>query len=811
MIHNSFPKGFANGSRDGLMSSEDKELLSHILPEQINANRADIDNLNEIHEDLKEDYNAHKNNKSNPHNVTKGQLGLGNVDNTSDLNKPVSNATENRISEVEDIANLALQTARDKVSAIPFDTKADLDAWLAVAANVASLKVGTSFYIIESGTPDYWWDGTTIQILETEKVDLSNYLTLTGNSSNTKVTFTEATSLAKITSGSKLSTLFGTVSKAVSDLISLISKVGTTDISGLGSTVTGAISAISTSYVKKSGDDMSGNLSLNNTTGGDISFSLLRGSAADWRILSSGGNLYIQNNWTTVKGDYFDVFTLSFNTGHATLKGTLTAAGFSGDGASLTNLNASNLNSGTVPVARLATSGATAGSYGPSADASPAHAGTFSVPYITVDKYGRVTAISTKTITLPSDNNTDTKNTAGSTNTSSKIFLIGAASQAANPQTYSHDTVYVGTDGCLYSNSTKVSVEGHTHNYAGSSSAGGDATNALKLSGYSASSSATNNTIALRTSGGYLYATYFNQSSSAETPTTSSYIIYANSDGFFRKSSLENIKSILGLGTAAYTASTAYAAASHSHSYLPLSGSSAMTGSITMGGNRIGNIAGTYNATANARYAYSALEIRENGLVGSAQSDIGYAPSIGFHWANRCAGQLVLQYDGSFAFLGQSGSYGPLRAGNITGDKVYNAIWNDYAEWFEKEDLNEEFEPGDILTWNETGVTKTTSAFDEMVVGVYSDSYGHIIGGEQLDNMEDNVKKFVPLGLCGRVNVKVTGKVRRGQLIVSSDIPGVGQAVSPAEKGYAVSVGRALENKNTEGIGLVKIMVALSN
>ena len=51
---------------------------------------------------------------------------------------------------------------------------------------------------------------------------------------------------------------------------------------------------------------------------------------------------------------------------------------------------------------------------------------------------------------------TDTKNTAGSTNSSSKLFLIGATSQAANPQTYSHDTAYVGTDGCLYSNSNKV-------------------------------------------------------------------------------------------------------------------------------------------------------------------------------------------------------------------------------------------------------------------------------------------------------------------------------------------------------------------
>lgn len=51
---------------------------------------------------------------------------------------------------------------------------------------------------------------------------------------------------------------------------------------------------------------------------------------------------------------------------------------------------------------------------------------------------------------------TDTKNTAGSTDSSKKLFLIGAETQAANPQTYSHDTAYVGTDGKLYSNSKEV-------------------------------------------------------------------------------------------------------------------------------------------------------------------------------------------------------------------------------------------------------------------------------------------------------------------------------------------------------------------
>lgn len=46
------------------------------------------------------------------------------------------------------------------------------------------------------------------------------------------------------------------------------------------------------------------------------------------------------------------------------------------------------------------------------------------------------------------DTNTDTKNTAGSTNSNSKLFLIGATSQAANPVTYSNSQIYA-TNGTL--------------------------------------------------------------------------------------------------------------------------------------------------------------------------------------------------------------------------------------------------------------------------------------------------------------------------------------------------------------------------
>lgn len=52
---------------------------------------------------------------------------------------------------------------------------------------------------------------------------------------------------------------------------------------------------------------------------------------------------------------------------------------------------------------------------------------------------------------VPTDTNTDTKNTAGATASDSKLFLVGAASQGANPQTYSNANVYA-TAGRLYSN-----------------------------------------------------------------------------------------------------------------------------------------------------------------------------------------------------------------------------------------------------------------------------------------------------------------------------------------------------------------------
>lgn len=57
----------------------------------------------------------------------------------------------------------------------------------------------------------------------------------------------------------------------------------------------------------------------------------------------------------------------------------------------------------------------------------------------------------------------DTKNTAGSTDSDKRLYVIGATSQTANPQTYSNALVYIGIDDCLYSNGTKVLTAHQTY------------------------------------------------------------------------------------------------------------------------------------------------------------------------------------------------------------------------------------------------------------------------------------------------------------------------------------------------------------
>lgn len=149
--------------------------------------------------------------------------------------------------------------------------------------------------------------------------------------------------------------------------------------------------------------------------------------------------------------------------------------------------------------------------------------------------------------------------------------------------------------------------------------------------------------------------------------------------------------------------------------------------------------------------------------------------------------------------------------GYSTFNRAYNAVYNDYAELFPR---GEATEPGDIIALD-------TSCEDEQyvkatldsirVVGVHSDEYAYLIGGEKPRNGEDflayNIEKYIPVGLAGRCKVKVLGAIKKGQDIIPTNIPGVGRAFDEDKddrKLLRKSIGFAVENSTDEDIKLVR-------
>ena len=92
-----------------------------------------------------------------------------------------------------------------------------------------------------------YYDKTDVdkKIDEIPKTDLTNYLTKTGDGSNLTAAFEEATTLDELTTGEKLSSILGKIKLAVKNIKSLISLIGTTDISTIGDgTITGGLSDV---------------------------------------------------------------------------------------------------------------------------------------------------------------------------------------------------------------------------------------------------------------------------------------------------------------------------------------------------------------------------------------------------------------------------------------------------------------------------------------------------------------------------------------------------------------------------------------
>lgn len=148
--------------------------------------------------------------------------------------------------------------------------------------------------------------------------------------------------------------------------------------------------------------------------------------------------------------------------------------------------------------------------------------------------------------------------------------------------------------------------------------------------------------------------------------------------------------------------------------------------------------------------------------------------------------------------------------GTLTATQVFNAVYNDYAEFFPR---GGETERGDIIACDETSTREQyVKATDksQCVVGVHSEEFAQIIGGLQVEEgkgvMETNIRQFIPVAMAGRVHVKYFGKAIVGTKVVPSEIPGVGRAWQEGDSLDHV-VGRIVEPDTRQDVRLVKILV----
>lgn len=128
-----------------------------------------------------------------------------------------------------------------------------------------------------------------------------------------------------------------------------------------------------------------------------------------------------------------------------------------------------------------------------------------------------------------------------------------------------------------------------------------------------------------------------------------------------------------------------------------------------------------------------------------------------------------------------------------------------YADIAELYKSDQYYEPGTVVKiGGASEVTQTTDLFCSNVFGVISTDPAYL-----MNSMCAGIA--VPVALAGRIPCKVIGQVKKGDRLFASEEPGIARVASEYElqemnDWYRV-IGRALEDKTTEGIGLVEVVV----
>ncbi len=127
--------------------------------------------------------------------------------------------------------------------------------------------------------------------------------------------------------------------------------------------------------------------------------------------------------------------------------------------------------------------------------------------------------------------------------------------------------------------------------------------------------------------------------------------------------------------------------------------------------------------------------------------------------------------------IGNGTIIGKIR-GNDSGGVVFDTAGGDYAEWFQKEVADEQFEFGDVVCMNSNGKVVKCDSDNTKVLGAVTDSPG-FVG----NSGHDEDPSYILVGLLGQIRVNASaenGSISGGDMITYSSQAGVGaKAVRP--------------------------------
>ena len=125
-----------------------------------------------------------------------------------------------------------------------------------------------------------------------------------------------------------------------------------------------------------------------------------------------------------------------------------------------------------------------------------------------------------------------------------------------------------------------------------------------------------------------------------------------------------------------------------------------------------------------------------------------------------------------------------------------------YADLAEMYASDAEYSPGTVLEFGgEEEVTISTYSHCYKIAGVVSTNPAHIM------NSGIEGEFTVALALSGRVPCSVVGNIEKGDVLVSSDLPGVATKLDLDKYRPGVVIGKAVQPYNSDVPGVIEVVV----